>query len=83
MIFVDALVDGNYGETAAQLAGIAESGVRAWIKKADGRAARKVIHAICIDILQIRARVLAICRRHYCLQESGAQANAALSVRLR
>lgn len=35
MIFVDALVDGNYRETAAQLAGIAESGVRAWIKRAD------------------------------------------------
>jgi len=28
-IFIDALVDGNYRETAAQLAGIAESGVRA------------------------------------------------------
>src|SRR5262245_27855983 len=34
-IFIDALVDGNYRETAAQLAGLAESGVRAWIKRAD------------------------------------------------
>jgi hypothetical protein len=34
-ILVDALVDGNYRDTAARLAGIAESGVRAWLKAAD------------------------------------------------
>lgn len=34
-VLVDALVDGNYRDTAARLAGIAESGVRAWLKAAD------------------------------------------------
>src|SRR5262245_13593366 len=32
---VDALVEGNYRDTAARLAGVAESGMRAWLKAAD------------------------------------------------
>jgi hypothetical protein len=31
----DAIAEGNYRDTAASLAGIAESGVRAWLKAAD------------------------------------------------
>ena len=34
-LLADALMEGNYRDTAARLAGIAESGVRAWIQAAD------------------------------------------------
>jgi hypothetical protein len=34
-VLVDVLVDGNYRDTAARLAGIAESGVRSWLKLAE------------------------------------------------
>jgi hypothetical protein len=34
-ILADALMGGNYRDTAARLAGIAESGVRAWVRAAD------------------------------------------------
>jgi hypothetical protein len=34
-VLVDALVDGNYRDTAARLADIAESGVRGWLQRAE------------------------------------------------
>ena len=34
-ILVDALLDGNYQETATRLAGIASSSIRAWVKAAE------------------------------------------------
>jgi hypothetical protein len=34
-LLADALMGGNYRDTAARLAGIAESGVRAWVRAAD------------------------------------------------
>jgi hypothetical protein len=34
-LFVDALLEGNYRQTAARLADVAESGIRAWMKAAD------------------------------------------------
>jgi hypothetical protein len=37
---VDALLEGNYRETAAQLAGIAPSGIRAWLNAAENGDAR-------------------------------------------
>ena len=33
--FIDALLEGNYRDAAARVAGIAESGVRAWLKAAE------------------------------------------------
>jgi hypothetical protein len=61
---VDALLEGNYRETAAQLAGIAPSGIRAWLQAADGgepryqpiatlvRAAEAIAEAECVSAVR-------------------------------
>lgn len=61
---VDALLEGNYRETAAQLAGIAPSGIRAWLQAADSgvdrfqpiatlvRAAEAIAESECVSAVR-------------------------------